>query len=1103
MFLLKSIILAGPTKLYRGNLKLMARELWRGVFKDKWTIGRSRTKAWDEISFYNLLVGRNTPPDGDWKYFLETLAGDCARALVQDLAATDILQYARIAALALEDCLDNIFDLAEGYSVRLTPSIDPNLASLPVWQQPDWKGPPPEDSVDAAGKILSLLKAANKRIVYVRGASYSGKREVTRSVIHAMGGKYFMAKNRRLPIFAHAVGNMSATLFIDRVFDFFTSADPFDMVRQHLTWATKLEIIAGVAKREPVLFIVADIELFSQDAVVRRLRGDKIGDVLEAIVNGHPESQILVTISGEEGTLPWQDRAASPVMLNPTREVFLAAIEGLDPSLQMQIVDMKQLTGLTMRLALPIVRHAIKLGQFPVRKREFLDALHRNSEKEILNFTWTKLLSDVDRALLGLIASSHDGLRLTTLDRMVREMRKFGHKGDDGERLGQLPNTPTELHDWALSRDDIVSLRHEAPAARGVGVADTLYIREALRRLVLEVWMTSSKALARSGFWCIARVAADQARTIAMDHGEDAPENTLSLYLQSLHALIASVDPEQIKSYADEAPPPTDEVPASEEWIGTNVLAPLGIGAENRPTATFIYRYAWKQLYMLDVEGETRRLTNIFDDPRARLEALMPFFRPDTPWISANLREFCSAPGDTLTLAELGPAGHALTPGEQVDLLTAVALAALKVGRLHLARDAVQLGRLLRAEYENTLSLRALLRLYRVEIDIGILCGGNPDAKLQNELEFCKRVPRPGQLKPADFNPHDHTLDSLEKRIQELLERNGLQRGSINGKAAAQAAKSGKEDENLRLARDYRFVRGKLYERRGEVAYLQNQREEAMQFFMRTIAEERALAKLALSGDATPTIVGGRGARRIVRFCLWMAVNSNFDRIEFDSDNLHWPTPTKILPDNDWIARANALIDINRTRVTRGYWSDRLGILLDESQVAMTLWDFDHANDLVDMAVKSAERSGADLEILLELGMVRCNIAVESAMRIREPQQGEEKSCQQEKTERLQKLEAALTDFSMLTTHAGLDTYSSLLHLLYAQRDIVSSRWVSPLSPKRVDFLGAAAEKLGIAEIAMNAIGYRTFIPRIAETKAAIAAALHPSDSSISHRNQS
>lgn len=1057
-----TLILYGPKRLFRGTVKSFVLEGWRDVFSGKWgkmTI-HGGEQYWDDVTFEGLIKQQNPPPDDDWDGYHLELAKLALQACGSgpDRARGLLVQLGRPVA-RLEESFEIAFGYALGRHMILRSDIDTVLSSLPFWLKEGWTGAVDPEPSKKVSQIVDALKGP-KRVVYVRGEAFCAKRDVLKGVVHAIKESPIPFTGAGvLPVFGRALGGISSSLFVDDVFDYFALAGSMDAeVRGHLDTEGKIAVIRAAAALAPALFIVSDVEPFDRDSVVRRLSGHRVADVLAAIVeNGHPETRVLIGVRSDSDDLPWPEKYDWPFRLEPSSEEFAAAVAGLPENLKVRLDKPRPLSGMTMRLSMPIIRLATEDGGLAFAD-EFVRALDRDGAKDVFALIWEKHLDDRDRFLQGLIACSQDGLRISTLQRLMETLRRMLGPVHD-KVLAEIP----DLRQWQKRQDDRVLWRK---IGRSTPDDDLLYVREQLRPLILEKWERQFSDLARAALWCVAREAFSQARNGIIEDGIDGLELAYSRKLQAINALLASIDTAKIDENKL-----FERNRSSAVKIVESVLPPLSFDAP-MPEPGEAYRYAWTQLFQLDIDARSQRgLSFLDDDPLARLDALLPFVRPALFWEEKPRRRLCQ--DGSLSVRDLGPAAKALRPAEQIELLTAIALAALNSGSIdgpHLIRDAAWLARKVKEQSKTRVSDRAMLRVLRAEVDLGLLCGGNPDFKITLPHE-----------ERTDKGKESYRLESVAIQIESII-------ADIEGRVVRDAKGRKKPSQN-----DC-WVLGKWHARLGEARQLQGKLDEANSAFRKTFRYEFLLSHFSQPGSATPTIIGGRTARRMVRHLLQYDV-SNFTIIQFPSDGLAWPAPGAVpgslAKDNRWRFKfVSTLLDINRTRVSRGSWSDRIGVILDDVRVAMAKRDFDAAQKAIKLANSSTR--GAGYEALLELAMLRASLEIEHAMAIGDvwsPKADAQKL--QDLTQRRAALEDMLRSFEILIRRIvsgsdELEPYVAFLKFLRAQADIVQSRIAQQGSAERNMALRNAVDNLKEAIGMMKVTGYLCHLQRAEATLSAV-----------------
>ena len=1041
---LLACILAGKQRQFGSSLNSFRSTAWKTTFSGLWAHMKVKGgKPFTERSFENLLKMSIEPPNEAWGTYLQQLAKMALAELnCVDAQPNDLLTALDVEVKCLDECLDLVCGFADHRQTILNWDIDDVLGSAPFWQAPDWGRNNPPDAAALIPDIHGLISKGETRLIYVCGDAFCAKRDVLKGVIQELRkAPITLPDGVAVPVFARAVGGISLTMFIDQVFNFFCPSQFLREARAHLDIQGKIDVIRAAAMHTPMVLILADIEPFDRDSIVRRLNGDRIGDILAAVIEGNEHSRVLVGVRGDDPALYWSDRAKK-YPLKPSRAEFDAAVNKLKGPVRTNIRRIENLSGLAMRFALPIIKHATE-RLTPIDEPQLIDALmaskHSGTPDAIFNMTWSEGLEEGDKFLIGLIASSHDGLETPTIAKLLDALSKCPGL-ESRSILDKVLVIGGELPSWQKKQKDLVRARKEVDS-RGKAGADSFYVREQLRNFILSRWIDTFPKLARAALWCVSREAFDQARTGIIKSGFDGMEMALVRKMQAISSLVASVDIGQVGEDA-EVPAPID--------LEHVVIPPLDVAAA-MPHPRVAYRFAWSQLYLQDFEAREHSLMNVEDDPLARLDTLLPFLNPQRFWMEKKNRRLCR--GDAVKVEDMGPARIALNREEQADVLMAIALAASNVGGkdgFHLVLDAAALARQLAPDWNDRNTRRQFLRIFRAEIDLGLLCGGNPLIKM---------------------SAHDPPASSKDSRNIA---------GVVADIGALTAAVTAANDP---------WVDGKLQVRLGEAHYLMGETGKAQMAFEAALQTEARLSSIDPLATTTPTVLGGRGIRKYVRLLLYSSLEPERER-RFTSDGLIWLSRRPIDAQDPRLVEVRALLNINRTRVGRSRWSDRLGVILDEARLSMSLGDFQNANASIEAAVGHSAR-GAGFDVLVELAMVRSSLTIERAMEIEDSWHPEKAP---ERLQALRKHHVALLKmldaFQTLIKDQGLDPYDAFLEFLRGQADIIESRINPPESEERKAALASAAKRLQDASEHMTATGYLAHVARVNATLDAVKAVI-------------
>ncbi len=1065
--LLTTIILSAPTCTFETQAEL-ATDMWDKSGLKSWSRhfvkgGEVRKERHSVSSVVSVLKGNSAPPNGEWGPMFDVLTKRAAEALGLPGRAHELFEELGKPRATFHGCLEAAFAFAGYRALRLKPLRDAVLLTEPAFEKTP-SAPTAAEPRECAAKALNLLKGEGTRIVYVQGPPFSSKRDVLKTVVRKLpGGILETRAGRRLATFAQALGAIDDETLVGNAFRFFASETPaVAELSKNLDIDGKISFIRAAAKATPVLAVFADIEDVDENAVLRRLRGGRVGDVVEAIVEGHRASRLLIGIHSKDGHVPWEGTDTKVLDLRVSSYEFHNAVDMVARPLGLGSLANESLSGVAMRLIVHLLKFPREPADLLKHRREIMDAARakEHADERIFRVFWDHFGGWEDVILLGLIASSEDGLELKTLVKIVsalRLMKRDPDKARQTEALEKLDCSLEWLNNWRTSNDALVWRRQgnqDGPTTEEgqPRPSDTFYMREPVRRVVLARWMQSEPDLARDGMWCIAREAAHQARQQLADHGPAAADLALARNLQALHCLMASIDQSAMRPYSE-----MDAIPL--HTLEAHVLPDLALKRSERPTAILAYRYSWNQLYRLDIEGDRHELLTTYNDPLTRLEALLPFLQPGEPWIpSAGRRLRLNDDTDPEPATALGPARVALTPSEQVDLLTRLATGALRAGRFDLVLDSVWVGERVAAEHADKIDLSQMLRLLRAEVDVGVLFGALPAATVQG------------------FHPQPSRLDGIDEDLR--FELRGL--ADYLERLISRLAAAAKPQTKMAL-----FVEGKLRSRLAEVRQMCCDRVSAREQIDKVISLANGFASTP-PGPFRAPITGGRGIRRHIRMVLDEDVKDELIDSVFDDDGLIWPIPRPVIS-QDTIRQAEELLDLNRRRAARGRLADNLGIYIDEGRIALAQGELELAAARLKHAEDTVGRGGAAFDTLLELNALQARLTIERAMALSVGLWKKSRPLQpllQDIEDRIGAAERRLKAFDRFDGFDRLVPYASLRTLLEGMLEVLRSRALPPGKARR----GSLERAKTILRDALNLMEIIDFGVYLVRTKAMLKA---------------
>jgi len=699
----------------------------------------------------------------------------------------------------------------------------------------------------------------------------------------------------------------------------------------------------------PAVVILTDLEPVEEDDVIRTIHNSAVSDVLMSLMTGHPQTRIAITTS---------ERSKWALAKSLGFEVLEIPLDGLTEleEVTLPTEDLHQIlspgfktTGVCWLLAKTML--SLADVRAPAKReaycREAEARLIEHDAQSLASVIFSGLLTETERTLLGLVATSRDGLRRSVLDRLHAAFVGCGPNSLNSQlnrtECLQLTELRTLLRIRVERVDPQLSMAGEPPEE------ETFLLDEPWRRLFLIAWWSKDPRQARRGSWLISCEAARQARLLRIHQRVGDGMASRGRDIQALVTLIASVDPGAVKKdngSTVNGPFPERAILPSLEGAFLQRATPA-----EQPDPRTALQFALLHLYRRDMEGASFRLLSAMEDARSRLGVLMAFFAPSVPW--ARLDELKLVPD----WSAYGYLRFAFSEGELMAMLTTTAMAALRLQRHDIVTAAVRLGEALAEQTEaSRIPKVEFMRLLRTEVDAALLLGRNPDAgKTVND----------GQ--EAD----GFQINSIIGRISNL--RDTWFPCSVDG-------------NGYKSERSVLFASAKMACRLGEAYHMAGDRKKAAAEFEEALRIENAMRADKAIGASVAPIFGGRGSRAVIRFRLdlarHMAWTSKWTMMIFEKDGLALPDPLRLEENgaDGAISLARALLDENARRLTRGRQIEEIGLKIDAARIAAALHEFGPALEHLDRA--RAPRDGTDptIEILMELAAVRARISLEAAM---------------------------------------------------------------------------------------------------------------------------
>lgn len=950
----RALMVASPEEFGKGSAlagKLLDRMHAAGnlpVVKSGEGVTRGQGKSWNQGTFGNFLRNQKVnPPEEAIEAIRATLIQLCEKTLsAKGRTNADIADLLALPYPAPSDCLKEVLgNLAppppQAFVCRgaYRSSFGRGFDTQP---RASWPGPLKE----AAVRILTeLVDPAGARLVLVTGPHMSGKKTTLKYLCQSLGyGPLELKDGSRIPLLALALDELAPGEFVEQVYTFFRNGDPSGRTSrgdEGLTVSAKIEHIQRLTKLLPACVILADAAPLENDGVIRTLHQDHVAKIVESLMAGDARSKIVLTGPDQGGFKNINEEAIRRKLKEkrfPLSGNLQFDLETMKVT-ENQTLASRTVKGITAYLAgiaigLANRRRSTGIGEIPI-----MQAVEVDNHWRILSLLWTHLLEPEERFVLGAVASSQDGLRLSVLVRMVKSLPGLGRSGPWVERLlkeGQIEAVIEELGELIQSRQAPLDAGQRSWG--GPESEPLLFMDQGWRRNTLKIWFDDKDdkdkedvALARDCSWLVAREAAEQARTFKLLGGLSNAKYAFARDVQAFNALIASVDPScRIKPK-----------PSRTSWsLEATILPPPGSAAA-KPDGISTLRYAFLRWYKDYLEGENFRLLSEMDDPDLRLRLLLPLFEPSEPWS-----------GERNLLPEIREYNHlrrAFTADELLDLLTAVAMASLRMQRFDLLGSVARLGEQILDRHGKDVDKFAALRLLRAEIDAGLYAGANPDDALL-----------------AD--PHRRAGKSISfleiiRRINELL--------------------NGRFGPYQRRHPATVLAQGKLRARLGEACHMADQMRPAHRAFTAAMLAEQRMAALRGVGTCTGTVLGGRGARACLAYYVDVARRrawANGQASVALPNGLVIPAPPLVPEDDRYLRKARDMYLMNSRRIGAFDVADRLGLRMDKARLAMVVGAYPEALEALKDVDALRLRPDANIEVSMELHALRCRAHLEALL---------------------------------------------------------------------------------------------------------------------------
>ncbi len=773
-----------------------------------------------------------------------------------------------------------------------------------------------------------------------------------------------------MPYLALALDELEPGEFLDTVLAFYRRGDPAPSSLNRdtgLSSAAKIKEIFRIAETCPACLILADLDPVESDAVLRSLHQDHVSQVLLGLFSGHAATRLVLTGRATGGLAALVREARRRGIRSKTFELTDRLRVDLDTfAVVTDGENGRDVGAFTYQVAMIAERLAAdrKLRQ----GRSIHRSLERDDRATILQTLWEKILRPYERFLLGAVACTPEGLRASVLARMALSMLS----SDGADWLHRLTN-PDQVEAIARDLADIVQVRNTVPdlgqrGFREVASEPLLFLDQGWRRQLQRMWFDTEPDLARHCSWLIAREAAQQARVLKMRGGIANSRSAFARDIQAFVALITSVDVQKVREKTAE----------DRFWPLESAVLPELDEHATYPDERTVLRYAFLRLYRDYLEGSGYRLLQQMADPDLRLRVLLPFFDPTSPWLAAHERDL----GENLDEYEF--LSRSFSPREFLELLTAVALAALTLQRYGLLRSAVRLGEQILSREKDPVLYPRSVRLLRTEIDAGIYAGGNPGLLLPE---------RPGE-------------QSVRSR-QSGSEDDGRLRRKRAGRSAVTAETDYTYSYVLNLIQkaralfpnddpsvDAAFARGKILARLGEAYFMAGLVSRSELALRRALYAEKRIANIEGTEAGSGSVLGGRGARAFIAVLIETAKRKTWikDKNEIAlKSGLRLPLPPVVNELDGRLALARAMLALNIRRVDALGTADRLGLRIDQALLAAAQGDYLSATDMLEQIEEAPLHRGTNAELAMEMTSQRARIYMEAATLMMHHQVGQAK----------------------------------------------------------------------------------------------------------------
>ncbi|MDZ4868671.1 MAG: hypothetical protein SGI91_15230 [Alphaproteobacteria bacterium] len=811
-------------------------------------------------------------------------------------------------------------------------------------------------------------KASNPRVVILSGSLFSGRVTIVRHLIKTLYHEYnhlLLNDGTVLPLLA-INANLSIGALINILLQFYRSNLGIKSRRapaadQNYSRRNALAEIKEHARRFPVFLIMNDVVFVGGDPAMRALRSDHIGEIIDAVIAGHPETRALFTTESEDsakalGNLASvRDAEFEPIHLKADKKVIW---HGESPAkLSLAIVELESwnfpIAGLTWIMSgifgerLGSARPGLSKQRIRMLHDEWRYATMVDDPALLLRLLWNSpLLAPAHRILMGVIASCPEGFTESELLQLLRAARDEGHAVP--EFLCDMESLNGTIKDMGRLVEKTGPQRpseKDAPLLVTPQGETSFSLYPWRRQAVLRQWMRSARHEALSTHWYLARVAGMRASKLARSSYWYQRDEAAARYIQAINALLASISANELGTRA--------KVAGRGDLTNVAALFPPLDEKHKRPSGAALMRQAAGVLF--GQRENPLRQALFASDSSVILSTLARFFEPGIPWLTA---ETWTLSPDLSTYPQLT---QILSPDQAVDLLTRTAQASLHARRFDVVLAASRLTQQILQSSPALCASRAQ-HVLMAEIDASMVAGADLNAVLQS-AEFA-RSPRPAG-DGFDFELKGRLTD-VAARVEHLAQK--YFQDTAEPKAQAQTV---------------------LMTRAGEAYNLGGQLRDAEEKFVTALGNEKAAA----NGGAR-SFLSRRAYRRAARAMVHLARKSAWinqgrplvqptilSNGERDArSTLLLPLPSFVADSEPYLVKAHALVEAAKSTAGAKTTADDIGQRVIEARAAVLQYDFKTAVRLIEEARSLSSFDVIGVEVLLELTAVGAQIDLDTAV---------------------------------------------------------------------------------------------------------------------------